>query len=349
LIVTEATSHPDGTKTDSITVVIINYNTCQELQACLGSIKPEEAGEVVVVDNNSSDGSVEMVRSKYPWVMLHANKRNLGYGAAANQAIAKITAPYVLLLNSDTLFEQRALEALSCYLDQHPKAAIVGPRLANSDGTLQASCYPFPTPLDTFLENSNSAVVLGRLIRRCVPGIRRLYLRTWPHDSARIVPWVKGAALMIRREAFSAVGGFDESFFMYFEDADLCYRLRNAGWEVHFAPVTTIVHVGGASTEQVRADMAVQLLHSTSLFYQRHRSRFSIGITTLIVKGLMLAKWIVGILRLPFTRDAQRRSAIAHTIDASKRVFLGNKHDTGAEQSARTRPLTASNRNSKEK
>lgn len=346
---TEATSHPNGTKTDSIAVVIINYNTCQELQACLGSIKPEEAGEVVVVDNNSSDGSVEMVRSKYPWVMLHANRTNLGYGAGANQAIAGCTTQYVLLLNSDTRLQPGALEALSRYLDQHPEAAIVGPRLVNSDGTLQASCYPFPGPLDTYLENSTCAIFFGRLIRRYVPGIRRLYWRTWSHDSARIVPWVKGASLAIRREAFDAVGGFDESFFMYFEDADLCCRLKKAGWEIHFAPVTTIVHVGGASTEQVRADMAVQLLHSTRLFYQRHRSRFSIGITTLILKGLMLAKWIGGTLRLPFTRDAQRRSAIEHTIAASKSVLLGNKHDIGAERSERTRPLSASNTNSKRK
>ncbi len=124
----------------------------------------------------------------------------------------------------------------------------------------------FSTLLDTFLENSTVAVFLGRLIRRYIPGIRRLYWRTWPHDSARIVPWVKGAVLAIRREAFKAVGGFDESFFMYFEDADLCYRMKKAGWEIHFAPVTTIIHVGGASTDQVRTDMAVQLLHSTICF-----------------------------------------------------------------------------------
>ena len=324
------TASPYGTETDSITVIIINYNTREELQGCLGSIKPAEASEVIVVDNHSSDDSAAMVQSKYPWVTLLANKTNIGYGAAANQAIATSTARYVVLLNSDTVLQPGALKALSHYLAQHPRAAIVGPRLENSDGTVQASCYPFPTPLDTFLENSTVAIFLGRRIRRYVPAIRGLYLRTWPHDSARIVPWVKGAALAIRREAFDAVGGFDESFFMYFEDADLCYRLGKVGWETHFAPVTTVVHVGGASTDQIRGDMAVQLLHSTNLFYQRRSSRLSIAVMSVIVKSLMLARWVSGTIHLAFTSDVNRRSAIAENIAASKKVLLGNRQGTSA-------------------
>ncbi|MEP6957161.1 MAG: glycosyltransferase [Nitrospirota bacterium] len=172
------------------------------------------------------------------------------------------------------------------------------------------------------LENSSVAVFLGRLIRRYVPGIRRLYWRTWPHDSAAIVPWVKGAVLAMRREAFKAVGGFDESFFMYFEDADLCYRMKKAGWEIHFTAATTIIHVGGASTDQVRTDMAVQLLHSTDLFYQRHSSRWSIGIMRIMLKSVMLAKWIGGTLRLTFTRDVIRRRKISEDRAAWQKVLL---------------------------
>ena len=317
-----ATGHPYGTVDKSIAIIIINYNTCRELQACLGSIGPEAASQVIVVDNDSSDGSVEMVKSRYPWVSLHGNRTNLGYGAAANQAIAGCSAQYVVLLNSDTLLQTGALTALARYLDEHPQASIVGPRLVNADGTLQASCYAFPKPLDTFLENSSVAVFLGRLIRRYVPGIRRLYWRTWPHDSAAIVPWVKGAVLAMRREAFEAVGGFDESFFMYFEDADLCYRMKKAGWEIHFTPVTTIIHVGGASTDQLRTDMAVQLLHSTDLFYQRHSSRWSIGIMSIMVKILMLAKWIGGTLRLTFIRDVNRRRKISEDRAAWQKVLF---------------------------
>ena len=313
----------------TIAVVIVNHNTCQHLQACLASIQLERPSEVVVVDNASSDGSVEMVQAVYPWVRLYANRTNPGYGTAANQAIASCTAQYVLLLNSDTLLQLGALEALSSYLDQHRRAAIVGPRLVTLDGTLQPSCYPFPTPLHTLLENSTFAIQLGRLLRRYVPVLRRLYLRTWPHNYARIVPWVKGAAIAIRREAFDAVGGFDESFFMYFEDTDLCYRLEAAGWQVHFAPVTTMVHIGNASTTQYRADMAVQLRASTVQFYQRHSSTIRLAEVVMIVKCLMLAKWIGGTLRLCFTRDASKRIEIAEDINASQRVLLGHWQGQG--------------------
>jgi len=204
-----------------IAVAIVNYNTREHLRACLATVQSEAPSETIVIDNASSDGSAEMVRAEYPWVTLHANQTNPGYGAAANQAIASCTAEYVLLLNSDTLLQAGALMALSSYLDLHPRAAIVGPRLVEPDGILQASCYPFPTPLNTFLENSTSAFLLGRLIRCHIPLLRNSYLRTWPHNAARVVPWLKGGALAIRRTAFDAVGGFDESYFMYFEDADL--------------------------------------------------------------------------------------------------------------------------------
>lgn len=264
-----------------------------------------------------------MVRVEYPWVTLHANQTNPGYGAAANQAIANCTAEYVLLLNSDTLLQAGALKALSSYLDLHPRAALVGPRLVEADRTLQASCYPFPTPLNTFLENSTSAIFLGRLIRRHIPLLRNSYLRTWPHTSARVVPWIKGAALAIRRTAFEAVGGFDESYFMYFEDADLCYRLNAAGWQVHFAPVTTVVHMGGASTGQWRTEMAVRRLASTFQFYQQHASRLHLAEVVLIIKGLMLARWISGIARLYLTRNAGKRAEIAADMAAWRRVLLG--------------------------
>jgi hypothetical protein len=316
----------NGVETSSISVAVVNHNTCRELRVCLGSIRPEETSDVVVIDNKSSDGSVEMVRSEYPSARLLVNDSNVGYGAAANLAIASLTTSYVVLLNSDTLLRPGACKALCRYLDEHPRAAIVGPRLENSEGKLEASCFPFPGPVNTFLENSVSAVLLGRLIRQHVPVIRGLYLRTWPHDSARIVPWVKGAALAIRRKAFEASGGFDESFFMYFEDADLCYRLGKAGWEVHFAPVTTVVHSGAASTRHYRADMVVQLLRSTELFYEKHCSGFTTAMMKLVVKSLMLAKWFFSSIRLLLLRDQNRRRLAAEDISISQRVLFRKKH-----------------------
>jgi N-acetylglucosaminyl-diphospho-decaprenol L-rhamnosyltransferase len=319
----------------SIAVAIVNANTCEHLRACLATVQAEGAGEVVVVDNASADGSVALVQAAYPWVRLQANETNLGYGAGANQAMALCTAPYVLLLNSDTRLQPGALAALSEYLDRHPRAAIVGPRLVNPDGSLQASCSPFPTPLNTLLEIS----ILGRVVGY-FPLLRNYYLRTWSHTSARVVPWVKGAALAIRREAFEAVGGFDIAFFMYSEDTDLCYRLAAVNWQVHFAPVTTVTHIGGASTMQLRPDMAVQFLASTLQFYERHSSRIRLAEAVLIVKSLMLARLLRDLLHLGLTRDASQRAQLAADLAAWQRVLLGRWREQRirAEQAMPTLP-----------
>jgi len=300
-------------------VAIVNYNTREHLRACLTTVQPEAPSEMVVVDNASSDGSVEMVQANYPRVILCANKVNLGYGPAANQAVARCTTKYALLLNSDTLLQPGALQALAAYLDSHPRAAIVGPRLVNPDGTPQVSCYPFPTPLNTFLGNTT----LSRLISY-VPALRDHYLPTWPHTSARVVPWVKGAALALRREAFEAVGGFDESFFMYSEETDLCFRLSAAGWQVYFAPVTTVVHTGAASTTQLRTDMAVQFFVSLRKFYQRHYSRTRLAELVVIVKSIMLARWLIDVARLNSTHDTTKRAMIAADVAAWQHVLLGH-------------------------
>jgi GT2 family glycosyltransferase len=302
-------------------VAIVNANTCEHLRACLATVRAEAPAEVVVVDNASADGSVAMVQADYPEVRLLTNATNLGYGAGANQALAACAAPYVLLLNSDTRLAPGALAALRLHLERHPRAAIVGPRLVNPDGSLQASCAPFPSPLNTLLEIS----ILGRLVGY-VPVVRDLYLRTWSHTSARVVPWVKGAALAIRRTAFDVVGGFDPAFFMYAEEVDLCYRLTAAGWEVHFAPVTAVVHVGGASSVQVRTDMEIELFTSIVRFYQRHSSRMELAEIIAIVKALMLARLVRDGLRLGITRDTPRRAALAADMAAWRHVLLARWH-----------------------
>jgi N-acetylglucosaminyl-diphospho-decaprenol L-rhamnosyltransferase len=305
-----------------IAVVIVNYNTGEHLRACLSTVLAEAPSELLVVDNASSDGSVEMVQAEFPQVMLQPNKTNLGYGAAANQAIANCRAGYVLLLNADTLLQPGALVALAAYLDEHPRAAVVGPRLVGSDGALQVSCYPFPTPLNTLVDIS----ILGRLVRY-VPIFRKRHLRTWPHAHPRVVPWVKGAALAIRREAFDAVGGFDESFFMFTEEVDLCYRLNAVGWEIHFAPVTSIVHVGGASTIQRQPEMGIQVFASILQFYQRHSSRVRLAQVVIIIKGLMLARLVRDTMLLWITRDRKKRAEILVDMEAWRRVLFGPRRE----------------------
>ena len=183
-----------------IAAVVVSYNTRDLLRSCLESIRGEGLSEVVVVDNASTDGSPEMVQSEFPEVHLIANRHNPGYGGGANQGIAACRAPYVLLLNSDTLLGPGAPARLAAWLDRHSRAAIAGPRLLNPDGTLQSSCFPYLTPFNVLVLNTwlNR---LGRLLPR--------YRPTWRGTPSRDGHWVKGAALAIRREAFAAVGGFD--------------------------------------------------------------------------------------------------------------------------------------------
>jgi hypothetical protein len=264
----------------SLAVAVVSYNTRDLLRACLASVLADGAHEVVVVDNESRDGSAAMVRREFPGVLVVDDLGNRGYGAAGNAALARCTAPHVLLLNADTTVHRGALAALADHLDRHPRAAIVGPRLTNPDGTWQLSCFPFPGTLGWLVENDPVAALAGR-----VPFVRRRLLRFAPPVRPAAVPWVLGAALAIRREAFAAVGGFDESFFMYFEEVDLCRRLTDAGWEIHVLPAAQVTHVGGASTGQVRTPMLVQHYRSTQQYYRRH------------TRGPRLAAWL-GVMRL---------------------------------------------------
>ena len=199
---------------------VVSYDTREHLPACLAALEHEGASETLVVDNASPDGSAALVRERFPSVTLIANDTNVGYGAAANQALAACSAEYVLLLNGDAVPEPGTLAALARYLDEHPEAGVVGPLLRYPDGRLQPSCYPFLTPVNVLLVMSGVNGVIGR-----IPLLRARHLPTSPHRRAGPVPWVKGAALAVRKVAFESVGGFDESFFLYSEEQDLCYRL----------------------------------------------------------------------------------------------------------------------------
>ena len=301
-------------------VAIINHNTRDLLRACLASVAPEPPAAIVVVDNASTDGSAGMVRAEFPSVSLLANDHNPGYGAAANQALGASRSPHVFVINSDTFVHSGTLSALSNYLDRHAEVAVVGPRLSNADGTLQPSCFHFPSPLDVWLDLTNA----GRWVAQRAPAVRERYLRTWSHDRPRRVPWVSGAALMLRRSAVEPAGGFDPSFFMYYEEVDLCYRLARAGWQTHFAPVDGVVHFGGASTGLRRADMAVQLYAGLVRFYQRHHSRAGLLAMIGMLECASLARWARDAARLCATRDGQERAVLAANVDAWRRLLRGH-------------------------
>jgi GT2 family glycosyltransferase len=301
-----------------VDIVIVNFNTREHLRSCLDSIDRDEANSVMVVDSSSTDGSVDMLRTDYPWVKL-ISQPNRGFGAAANRGLKESHSDYLLLLNSDTVLEADTASALAAHLDEHPTAAVVGPRLLNTDGTLQPSCYPFLTPLNVLLVMTLLSRVIGFF-----PVFRERHLPTSAHASVRIVPWVKGAALALRRAPILRLGGFDESYFMYSEELDLCYRLRATGWEVHYTPAAIVRHVGGASTVNARAAMSAQVFTSLIRFYEKHYSPLRMIGLRFVLAIVMTARIARDTIRLRRTHDAETRAAVRENIDVWRKTLLGS-------------------------
>jgi GT2 family glycosyltransferase len=279
----------------SVGVAIVSYNTAPLLRRCLDSVVADTSGPVLVVDNHSTDTSVELVRSEFPSVRVCAEE-NRGYGAAANLAVAELGTRYVLLLNADTELTPGTMEALAAYLDDHPAVAIAGPRIVTATGRYESSVHRFPTPIALFLEESG--------IRRLLGFDRRNEWR------ARSADWILGAALAIRRQAFEAVGGFDEAYFLYHEEVDLCHRLREAGWEIHYAPVATVRHVGGASTSQQAVDAYGQYIRSTQRFARLRLSRMDTAGVRAVLAAVLVGRLGREVAQLAWARDPHRRERL---------------------------------------
>ncbi len=268
-----------------LTVIILNWNTRDDLRVCLASIdahRPKCEMEVIVADNASSDGSREMVAAEFPWVTLVHHPVNLGFCAGNNRALPKEPGRYVLFLNADTRVTACALDRLVEFMDQEPHVGIAGPKLLNRDGSLQYSCRRFPDLGAGFFRNTP----LGRLFPK--NRYAQDYLMTdWDHASTRDVDWVSGAALMIRREAHQQTGGFDEGFYMYCEDVDLCYRARELGWRVTYLPDSIIYHLIGRSSDQVPTRATFYFHTSMYRFYKKHYAKKTpLLLRPLIVPGI---------------------------------------------------------------
>lgn len=234
---------PPRSEGSLISAIVVSYNTREMTLRCLEALLADLEGldhEVWVVDNASSDGSADAIAECCPQVRLIRSDRNLGFGAANNRAMEQAGGDYLLLVNTDAFLQPGAARVLLAYLEEHAKTAVAGPRLLNEDGTLQVSCYRFPSPGRAWLENLWISAVLP-------DNVGWGDYRRWAHDRQREVDWVIGACMMVRREAVKVAGGFDEQFFMYAEETDWQRRIRNAGWRVGFTPEAEAVHLGGAS------------------------------------------------------------------------------------------------------
>ncbi len=249
-----------------VSVVIVSFNTRGMTLRCLAAITRELRAlraEVFVVDNGSSDGSVEAVGSEFPAVQVILNERNTGFGAANNRAMQRARGEFILLLNSDAFVCAGAVEKLLDYLQSNAKLAAVGPRLLNADGSLQISCFRFPSPARVWCENLGFA--------RLFPNHALFgdYAR-WGHDHPRRVEFVSGACMLVRRSVVEEIGGFDEDFFLYSEETDWQRRMRNAYWEIGFTPSATVVHVGGASGSNTPAKINRHFFESLHRYELKH-------------------------------------------------------------------------------
>jgi GT2 family glycosyltransferase len=289
-----------------LSVVIVSWNTRKILRDCLLSVYRETAVpfEVIVVDNASEDGSVEMVRREFAGVRLIVNEKNAGFARANNQALAVAEGRYAVLLNSDTIVLDGALDKLIRFADAHPEAAAVGPRVLNSDMSLQRTCFMFPSILNLALASTHLYKIFGR---------NRFFGRErmgdWQRDSVREVDVVTGCCIIVRRRYMEQVGMLDEDYFMYGEETDWCYRFRQAGYKVLFTPEAQIIHLGGASSRRIAAAMSLQLKASILLFFKKHRGRVAY-----VTACMLVCCWFM--LRIPFwaagallSSDARQRAA----------------------------------------
>jgi len=243
----------------AVAVVVVTYNALPWLEPCLVSV---QAHETVVVDHGSTDGTLDLVRERFPRVRV-LERENRGLAAGWNAGVAATAARYVLLLNSDAWAVGDAVERLARFADEHPRAAVVAPRLANPDGSLQRSVRGFPTLWRLATEYL--------FLRKLAPRSRALnafYAGGFGHDEARRIDWAMGAVLLVRRAAIAEVGPADEDFFLFSEETDWCYRFHAAGWEVWFDPEAEFTHVGGASHG---GRMYVENLRGQLRFLAKHR------------------------------------------------------------------------------
>jgi len=265
-----------------LSIIIVNHNTHTLLAGCLSSIyktlkNVDFSFEVIVVDNASTDRSVDLVKRDFPKGILVRNKTNEGFGKANNSGIRKSTGDYVLLLNSDTEVTNGAIQSLLMFSQTHAHS-FVGPKLLNTDGSDQTSCGPF---------FSLPVVFAVLFLKGDVLGVTR-----WSPNRIQKVDWVSGACLMAQKKSFEDGLRFDEDIFMYMDEIDLLYRAKRKGYDTYFCPEARVIHVGSGSSKDKRKAPIINIYKGLQLFYEKHYPRWHMA----ALKGMLQCKALLGIL-----------------------------------------------------
>jgi len=254
----------------NISIVILSFNTKELLKNCLESLKDLKV-EIIVVDNGSTDGSLQLINSlKWPNLKIIANKKNLGYGAGNNQGIKIAQGDYILLLNSDTVVKDEAPLKMANFLKKHPQVGAVGCKLLNPNNSIQPSAGPFPNLMI-------SAVMLfaehwlGDLVRASF-------------NKTKEVDWVMGAALMVRHDVFQKADPMDEGIFMYMDEVEWCFRIKKAGYKVFFYPGAEVIHFFGGSSKTGRRDPVLNIYRGLLYFYKKHYPSWQLPLLKTMLK-----------------------------------------------------------------
>ena len=284
----------------SLSVVVVNYMTYAELDECLASLlpAPATAREVIVVDHASSEPDLKRISDKFPQVRTAPTRANPGFSAGINTGARLARGRHLLFLNPDTRMQPGAVDAMAAYLDAHPDTAVVGARVEDPGGTVQRSARRFPTMLTGLAGRSS------------------LFTRVWPenplsrHDTLadastvtpREVDWVAGSCMAVNADAFRRVGGMDEQFFLYWEDADLCKRLRESGWKSVYLPSAVVIHGVGRSRRHARA-LSVRAFHQSAYrYFRKHRAgRFRL-ISLPVARSVLFGRMLLMLLAQAVTR-----------------------------------------------
>lgn len=256
----------------TLSVCIVSYESREYLEGCLNSIyanPPDEKYEIVVVDNHSSDDTVKMLATEFPEVTVIENTANLGFTVPMNQALRQAQGQYFLLLNPDTIVYPQALTGLVGFMDSHPHAGISGPKVLNTDGSMQQPCRR---------GESRPLAVISYFL-----GLNRLFPRSklfgeylmnyMDEDATHEVAGVSGSCMLIRREVIGQIGYLDEQFFAYQEDADYCFQARKVGWKVYYVPTSRITHYGGQGGSRVEPYRSIYEWHRS--YWLHYRKNFA--------------------------------------------------------------------------
>lgn len=285
----------DTVMNPALSIVLVCWNNKAYLDPCLKSLYDtgmRNSFDIVVVDNGSTDGSQQMLAEKYPQVKLIQNDSNLGLGKASNQGIDATRGRYILLLNNDTIVNGAAFDDMVDFLDQHPRTGAVGGKILNPDGSTQCCYYHFSTLWEEFL-------IASRLGEKFRPG----YPAVMNGDKVRPVDWLTSACLMVRRATLDEVGLLDENYFIYGDEVDLQYRIKKAGWDIHYLPQATTIHYGGRS--MTRWPRRKLVYRGKLLFYKNHYGVIKTSLLRVMLGIISFGKMLLWsiVYLLPGKRD----------------------------------------------